>query len=147
MAWRAAAGGLPPSLQFPSQQQQQGTDGDNDEEAAALSVSDQRTLYLVNIFIGNTARFLNSFSSLCEDKLSQLHRRLLHLDATLTLLEAKLEGTCPYRDVDGNSCEGNRADSSMPLGNEKLVDAEFEVGGTSGQAARILKADSGETII
>ncbi|XP_042452280.1 uncharacterized protein LOC122036910 isoform X2 [Zingiber officinale] len=47
---------------------------EEDEEHAELSISDQRTLYLVNIFIGNTARFLNSFASLCQDKLAQVHR-------------------------------------------------------------------------
>ncbi|XP_077250132.1 uncharacterized protein LOC143889712 isoform X2 [Tasmannia lanceolata] len=55
-----------------------------------LSVFDQRTLYLVNIFIVNTTRFLNRFSALCEEKLADVHRRILRLDATLTLLEVKL---------------------------------------------------------
>ncbi|KAL5998498.1 hypothetical protein ACLOJK_009441 [Asimina triloba] len=83
------------------------------DAAAALSISDQRTLYLViisillagwtssssaskvNIFIANTARFLNSFSAICEQKLLHVHRRILRLDATLSLLEAKL------RSIDG----------------------------------------------
>ncbi|KAL4191854.1 hypothetical protein AMTRI_Chr06g169290 [Amborella trichopoda] len=65
------------------------------EEDNALSISDQRTLYLVNIFIVDTARFLNRFSALCEQKLADVHRRILRLDATLTLLEAKL------RSIDG----------------------------------------------
>ncbi|XP_068667359.1 uncharacterized protein [Aristolochia californica] len=60
------------------------------EEEAALAFSDRRTVYLVNIFIANTARFLNRFSSICEEKLADVHRRILRLDATLLLLEAKL---------------------------------------------------------
>ncbi|XP_074591195.1 uncharacterized protein LOC141847115 [Curcuma longa] len=64
---------------------------EEDGELAELSISDQRTLYLANIFIGNTARFLNSFASLCQDKLAQVHRRILKLDANLTLLEAQLQ--------------------------------------------------------
>ncbi|XP_077251715.1 uncharacterized protein LOC143890928 [Tasmannia lanceolata] len=59
-----------------------------------LSVFDQRTLYLVNIFIVNTTRFLNRFSAICEEKLADVHR-ILRLDATLTLLEVKL------RSIDG----------------------------------------------
>ncbi|XP_058102631.1 uncharacterized protein LOC131246479 isoform X2 [Magnolia sinica] len=71
-------------------------------EDPSLSVSDQRTLYLVNIFIVNTTRFLNKFSAICEEKLSHVHRRILRLDATLTLLEAKL------RSIDGvGECEEN----------------------------------------
>ncbi|CAL9104158.1 unnamed protein product [Musa textilis] len=66
-----------------------------EEEEATLAISDQRILYLVNIFIGNTARFLNSFASLCQDKLADVHRRILRLDANLTLLEAQLRSTCP----------------------------------------------------
>ncbi|XP_020113936.1 uncharacterized protein LOC109728032 [Ananas comosus] len=91
----------------------------DEEEAEALSVSDQRTLYLVNIFVGNTARFLNSFASLCQHKLAHLHRffppqislwlidigvtlfsRIVRLDASLTLLESKLKRTYPCQDVE-----------------------------------------------
>ncbi|WOK95596.1 WASH complex subunit CCDC53-like [Canna indica] len=73
---------------------------EEEEEVAALSVSDQRTLYLVNIFIGNTARFLNSFASLCQDKLAQVHRRISRLDANLSILEAQLRSTCPKQETE-----------------------------------------------
>lgn len=65
---------------------------DSAEDEAALSISDQRTLYLVNIFIGNTSKFLNSFASVCEKKLLALHRRIVRMDAMLMVLEAKLRG-------------------------------------------------------
>ncbi|XXG49430.1 hypothetical protein AAC387_Pa02g3619 [Persea americana] len=67
------------------------SDAFTQEEEAPLSVSDRRTFYLVNIFIADTARFLNRFSAICEEKLSDVHRRILRLDATLMLLEAKLK--------------------------------------------------------
>ncbi|KAL2641400.1 hypothetical protein R1flu_008987 [Riccia fluitans] len=66
-----------------------------DEEGDAPTVFDQRTLFLVNTFIIHTVRLLNNFSVLCEDKLADVHRRILRADATLFLLEAKL------RSVDG----------------------------------------------
>ncbi|XP_072964193.1 uncharacterized protein [Typha angustifolia] len=88
----------PPFFQFQSPPPPQ--EAGEGEEAEALSISDQRTLYLVNIFIANTARFLNSFSALCEDKLAHLHRRIVRLDASLTLLEAKIRSVCLYQDID-----------------------------------------------
>ncbi|OVA03072.1 WASH complex [Macleaya cordata] len=68
---------------------------EEEEEEAIISKSDQRTLYLVNIFIVHTARFLNRFSFLCEEKLATVHRKILRLDASLALLEAQL------RSIDG----------------------------------------------
>ncbi|XP_038976882.1 WASH complex subunit 3-like isoform X2 [Phoenix dactylifera] len=75
----------------------------DEEEEAALAISDQRTLYLVNIFISNNARFLNTFADLCQDKLADVHRRILRLDASLTLLEAKLRSTCPKKELEDDS--------------------------------------------
>ncbi|CAM6023309.1 unnamed protein product [Sphagnum balticum] len=55
------------------------------------AVSDQRTLFLANTFVIHTVRLLNNFSAICEQKLLHVHRRLSRLDATLALLEAKLQ--------------------------------------------------------
>ncbi|XP_078441115.1 uncharacterized protein LOC144711065 [Wolffia australiana] len=55
-----------------------------------VAISDRRTLYLVNIFMGNSANFLNSFAAVCEDKLLDVHRRILRLDSSLRILEEKL---------------------------------------------------------
>ncbi|KAF3337104.1 WASH complex subunit CCDC53 isoform X2 [Carex littledalei] len=71
-------------------QQDKIVDEEDENEAEALSISDQRTLYLVNIFVANAAQFLNSFSALCQDKLCLVHRKILKLDASLTLLESQL---------------------------------------------------------
>ncbi|XP_006652164.1 WASH complex subunit 3-like [Oryza brachyantha] len=63
---------------------------EEEETSRAIAVSDQRTIYLVNMFIANTVEFLNSFAATCNDKLSLLHRKIVKLDSSLTLLEAKL---------------------------------------------------------
>ncbi|EAZ30151.1 hypothetical protein OsJ_14206 [Oryza sativa Japonica Group] len=90
---------------------------EEEESARAIAVSDQRTIYLVrpaftrpltpspistvdliwwcstfgvNMFIANTVEFLNSFAAQCNDKLSLLHRKIVKLDSSLNLLEAKL---------------------------------------------------------
>lgn len=61
---------------------------------------DRRTHFLVNTFVIHTVRLLNNFSVICEDKLADVHRRIVQVDATLSLLEAKL------RSVDGTEGTG-----------------------------------------
>ncbi|GLJ44545.1 hypothetical protein SUGI_0935350 [Cryptomeria japonica] len=70
-----------------------------DEDEAFTPMSDKRTIYLVNVFVVHTVRFLNRFSALCEQKLAEVHRRILRLDATLTLLEAKLKSVDGLEEV------------------------------------------------
>lgn len=60
------------------------------DNSYGVSTVDQRPLFLVNVYIIHTVRFLNKFSAVCEQKLAEVHRRILRIDATLTLLEAKL---------------------------------------------------------
>lgn len=81
------------------------TTGPDEEDESWIPMSEKRTIYLVTVFIVHTTRFLNRFSALCEQKLAEVHRRMLRLDETLTLLEAKL------RSVDG--CEGVVGPSSL----------------------------------
>ncbi|KAI3916901.1 hypothetical protein MKW98_014362 [Papaver atlanticum] len=85
-------------------------EGGVEVEESIISASDQRTLYLVNIFIVQTARFLNRFSFLCEDKLSTVHRRILRLDASLTLLETQL------RSISEEEEEEEEKESSARIG-------------------------------
>ncbi|XP_010249390.1 PREDICTED: WASH complex subunit CCDC53-like [Nelumbo nucifera] len=88
MQWRKTLSFPSPDEVVPVQWQRQRQQ--QQQQEVALFVSDQRTLYLVNIFIVNMVRFLNRFSALCEEKLAHVHRRILQLDASLTLLEAQL---------------------------------------------------------
>ncbi|XP_042498096.1 WASH complex subunit 3-like isoform X2 [Macadamia integrifolia] len=111
MPWTTASRNTPPARSpppFPAidefhnlRQQQQNLQ----KEEAALFVSDQRTLYLVNIFIMDTTRFLNHFSALCEEKLVNVHRRMLRLDSSLTLLEEQLRSSYRVEETEGH-CVG-----------------------------------------
>uniref|UniRef100_A0A0E0DC85 Uncharacterized protein n=1 Tax=Oryza meridionalis TaxID=40149 RepID=A0A0E0DC85_9ORYZ len=58
-------------------------DEEEEEEESARAIA-------VNMFIANTVEFLNSFAAQCNDKLSLLHRKIVKLDSSLNLLEAKL---------------------------------------------------------
>uniref|UniRef100_A0A0D9W3C4 Uncharacterized protein n=1 Tax=Leersia perrieri TaxID=77586 RepID=A0A0D9W3C4_9ORYZ len=81
----------PPAPSASTTRDGSGFEGDEEEESVrAIAVSDQRTIYLVNMFIANTVEFLNSFSALCNNKLALLHRKIVKLDSSLALLEAKL---------------------------------------------------------
>eukprot|EP00743_Colponemidia_sp_Colp-15_P005374 GILK01005776.1.p1 GENE.GILK01005776.1~~GILK01005776.1.p1 ORF type:complete len:210 (+),score=35.65 GILK01005776.1:35-631(+) len=57
---------------------------------ALESVPVKRTIALVNNFIINTSRFINNFSDLCEDKLSDCSRNIQRLEIVMSILEAKL---------------------------------------------------------
>ncbi|KAH9525088.1 WASH complex subunit 3 [Bulinus truncatus] len=54
------------------------------------AISQKRTIAFINHFITHTARFLNRFGNVCEEKLEHLHGRLQQLEISLTILEAKL---------------------------------------------------------
>ncbi|KAK8448562.1 hypothetical protein SEVIR_7G051400v4 [Setaria viridis] len=84
---RSAAASSPGRLPAPPED---AGDEDDEESVRAVAVSDQRTIYLVNMFIANTVEFLNSFAATCDDKLALLHRKIVKLDSSLALLEAKL---------------------------------------------------------
>ncbi|KAF0709234.1 Aste57867_6038 [Aphanomyces stellatus] len=50
----------------------------------------QKSLLLLTNFCTNTVRFINHFSSLCEDRLSAISKNLTRLEISLAILEAKL---------------------------------------------------------
>ncbi|XP_059154056.1 WASH complex subunit 3-like [Physella acuta] len=54
------------------------------------AINQKRTIAFINHFITHTARFLNHFGNICEDKLENLHGRLQQLEISLSILEAKL---------------------------------------------------------
>lgn len=58
------------------------------------AINQKRTVAFINHFVTHTARFLNHFSCVCEDKLEHLTDRLQQLDISLSILEAKL-GSIP----------------------------------------------------
>ncbi|TVU13546.1 hypothetical protein EJB05_40606, partial [Eragrostis curvula] len=102
--------------------------GDNDEESVrAIAVSDQRTIYLVNMFIANTVEFLNSFAALCDDKLALLHRKIVKLDSSLALLEAKLHSI----DENNASEHPTREREHQTLTHDKIIDSANLTGESS----------------
>lgn len=55
------------------------------------------------MYIIHTVQFLNKFSSICEQKLAEVNRRILRIEATLALLEAKLKSIDGLDNVVGTS--------------------------------------------
>lgn len=53
----------------------------------------------LNQFIAHTVRFLNRFSTVCEEKLAGLSLRIQQIETTLNILEAKLSSIPGLEDV------------------------------------------------
>ncbi|ELU14314.1 hypothetical protein CAPTEDRAFT_164855 [Capitella teleta] len=54
------------------------------------AIHQKRTLAFLNHFITHTARFMNRFSCVCEEKLSDLSVKIQRLETSMSILEAKL---------------------------------------------------------
>ncbi|XP_038636307.1 WASH complex subunit 3 isoform X1 [Scyliorhinus canicula] len=54
------------------------------------AIQQKRTVAFLNQFIAHTVRFLNRFSTVCEEKLASLSLRIQQIETTLNILEAKL---------------------------------------------------------
>ena len=50
----------------------------------------RKTLVLVNNFMVSTVRFMNRFSTLCEEKLQIVSRDITRIETSLAILEAKM---------------------------------------------------------
>ncbi|XP_064395226.1 WASH complex subunit 3-like [Halichondria panicea] len=57
----------------------------------------KKTLIFLNRFIIQSTQFLNRFSTVCEQRLTELSTRIQRLDISLNILEAKLS-SIPYLD-------------------------------------------------
>uniref|UniRef100_A0A7S2XZF2 WASH complex subunit 3 n=1 Tax=Fibrocapsa japonica TaxID=94617 RepID=A0A7S2XZF2_9STRA len=53
-------------------------------------IQPQKTVLLLNNFIANTTRFLNTFARTCENKLCTISTRITELEVLLSILECKL---------------------------------------------------------
>ncbi|CAN6234550.1 unnamed protein product [Urochloa humidicola] len=119
---RSAAASSPGRLPAPPED-----DGD-EESVRVVAVSDQRTIYLVNMFIANTVEFLNSFAATCDDKLALLHRKIVKLDSSLALLEVRLHS------IDENNALGHSSASQktqQSLSDDKIFCSKNLVGESS----------------
>ena len=63
------------------------------------SIEQKRTVAFLNHFIVHTARFLNRFSTVCEDKLANISQRIQRLDAVMKNLESKINSVPGLEDV------------------------------------------------
>lgn len=75
------------------------------------AIQQRRIVAYLNQFIVHTVRFLNRFSTVCEEKLASISLRIQQIETTLSILEAKLS-SIPGLDqvtVDGVSPQQNVA--------------------------------------
>ncbi|XP_076015048.1 WASH complex subunit 3 [Genypterus blacodes] len=92
------------------------------------AIQQRRIVAHLNQFIVHTVRFLNRFSTVCEEKLSNISLRIQQIETTLGILEAKLssipgldevtvDGVGPQRTVEANGPTASHVDgpSAGPL--------------------------------
>lgn len=63
------------------------------------AIQQRRTVAYLNQFIVHTVRFLNRFSTVCEEKLASISLRVQQIETTLCILEAKLSSIPGLEDV------------------------------------------------
>ncbi|TRZ03861.1 hypothetical protein DNTS_000494 [Danionella cerebrum] len=59
------------------------------------AIQQRRIVAFLNQFIVHTVRFLNRFSTVCEEKLATVSLRIQQIETTLSILEAKLSQQAP----------------------------------------------------
>ncbi|XP_069847476.1 WASH complex subunit 3 isoform X1 [Dipodomys merriami] len=63
------------------------------------AIQQKRTVAFLNQFVVHTVQFLNRFSTVCEEKLSDLSLRIQQIETTLNILDAKLSSIPGLDDV------------------------------------------------
>lgn len=63
------------------------------------AIQQRRVVAYLNQFVAHTVRFLNRFSTVCEEKLSNISLRIQQIETTLCILEAKLSSIPGLEDV------------------------------------------------
>ncbi|XP_058482259.1 WASH complex subunit 3 [Solea solea] len=63
------------------------------------AIQQRRVVAYINQFVVHTVRFLNRFSTVCEEKLSNVSLRIQQIETTLCILEAKLSSIPGLEDV------------------------------------------------
>lgn len=63
------------------------------------AIQQRRIVAYLNQFVAHTVRFLNRFSTVCEEKLSNISLRIQQIETTLCILEAKLSSIPGLEDV------------------------------------------------
>ncbi|KAM6961888.1 WASH complex subunit 3 [Tautogolabrus adspersus] len=80
------------------------------------AIQQRRVVAYLNQFVVHTVRFLNRFSTVCEEKLSNISLRIQQIETTLCILEAKLSSIPGLEDVtiDGPSQQQQPVQSNGP---------------------------------
>ncbi|KAM9824162.1 WASH complex subunit 3 [Neosynchiropus ocellatus] len=73
------------------------------------AIQQRRVVAYLNQFIVHTVRFLNNFSTVCEEKLSSVSLRIQQIETTLCILEAKLSSIPGLEDVTVDGVGRSRA--------------------------------------
>lgn len=84
------------------------------------AIQQRRIVAFLNQFIVHTVRFLNRFSTVCEEKLATVSLRIQQIETTLSILEAKLasipgleevtvDGVRSSAETNGPAVNGSRA--------------------------------------
>ncbi|XP_077401152.1 WASH complex subunit 3 [Vanacampus margaritifer] len=63
------------------------------------AIQQRRIVAFLNQFIVHTVRFLNNFSTVCEEKLANISLRIQQIETTLCILEAKISSIPGLEDV------------------------------------------------
>ncbi|XP_070709934.1 WASH complex subunit 3 [Pempheris klunzingeri] len=63
------------------------------------AIQQRRVVAYLNQFVMHTVRFLNRFSTVCEEKLANISLRIQQIETTLCILEAKLSSIPGLEDV------------------------------------------------
>ncbi|XP_034019204.1 WASH complex subunit 3 [Thalassophryne amazonica] len=66
------------------------------------AIQQRRIVAFLNQFVVHTVRFLNHFSTVCEEKLANISLRIQQIETTLCILEAKLSSIPGLEDVTVN---------------------------------------------
>nr|XP_055046427.1 WASH complex subunit 3 [Misgurnus anguillicaudatus] len=89
------------------------------------AIQQRRIVAFLNQFIVHTVRFLNRFSTVCEEKLATVSLRIQQIETTLSILEAKLssipgleevtvDGVRPSAQTNGPTVDGTRPSTGSP---------------------------------
>uniref|UniRef100_A0A3Q2Z3V7 WASH complex subunit 3 n=1 Tax=Hippocampus comes TaxID=109280 RepID=A0A3Q2Z3V7_HIPCM len=93
------------------------------------AIQQRRIVAFLNQFIVHTVRFLNNFSTVCEEKLANISLRIQQIETTLCILEAKLSSIPGLEDVTvdavghprGVQINGTAASDQGPTGSPQAV--------------------------
>ncbi|KAM3859101.1 WASH complex subunit 3 [Diretmus argenteus] len=87
------------------------------------AIQQRRVVAYLNQFVVHTVRFLNRFSTVCEEKLANISLRIQQIETTLSILEAKLSSIPGLEDVkvEGIS-QRQTAEANGPTVNQSQTD-------------------------